>query len=85
MVRVRAGPERDGRQTLMALTPKRLKWFWDGRAAKQDWLTVTISQKVSIREQEKARARPSNYWRGLLRNSLLREFIQRTSRPLSIP
>ncbi len=46
----------DGRQTLMSLTPKRLKWLRDGRAAKQDWLTATISQKLSSREQEKLRA-----------------------------
>jgi DNA-binding MarR family transcriptional regulator len=46
----------DGRQTLMSLTPKCLKWIRDGRAAKQDWLTTTISQKLSTREQEKLRA-----------------------------
>ncbi|HUI58137.1 MAG TPA: MarR family transcriptional regulator [Bryobacteraceae bacterium] len=46
----------DGRQTLMSLTPKCLKWLRDGRAAKQDWLTTTISQKLSTREQEKLRA-----------------------------
>jgi hypothetical protein len=40
----------------MSLTPKCLKWLRDGRAAKQDWLTVTISQKLSIREQEKLRS-----------------------------
>lgn len=46
----------DGRQTLMSLTPKCLKRLRDGRAAKQDWLTATISQKLSIREQEKLRS-----------------------------
>ena len=46
----------DGRQTLMSLTPKCLKWLGDGRAAKQDWLTATISQKLSTRDQEKLRA-----------------------------
>lgn len=54
---VRGAPDpSDGRQTLMSLTPKCLKWLRDGRAAKQDWLTVTISQKLSIREQEKLRS-----------------------------
>ena len=37
----------DGRQTLMSLTPKCLKWLAEGRAARQDWLTATISQKLS--------------------------------------
>ena len=45
----------DGRQTLISLTPKCLKWIREGRAAKQDWLTTTISQKLSSREQEKLR------------------------------
>jgi DNA-binding MarR family transcriptional regulator len=45
----------DGRQTLMSLTPKCLKWIREGRAAKQDWLTNTISQKLSPREQAKLR------------------------------
>jgi DNA-binding MarR family transcriptional regulator len=43
----------DGRQTLMSLTPKCLKWLQEGRAARQDWLTVTIRQKLSNQEQEK--------------------------------
>jgi DNA-binding MarR family transcriptional regulator len=43
----------DGRQTLMSLTPKCLKWLEEGRAARQDWLTATISQKLSAHEQEK--------------------------------
>jgi len=46
----------DGRQTLMSLTPRCLKWLRDARAAKQDWLTTTISRKLSTREQEKLRA-----------------------------
>ncbi len=45
----------DKRQTLMSLTPKCVKWLREGRAAKQDWLTQTISQKLSSREQEKLR------------------------------
>ena len=43
----------DGRQTLMSLTPKCLKWIHEGRAARQDWLTATIVQKLSVPEQEK--------------------------------
>jgi DNA-binding MarR family transcriptional regulator len=43
----------DGRQTLMSLTPKCLKWLKEGRAARQDWLATTISQKLSVHEQEK--------------------------------
>jgi DNA-binding MarR family transcriptional regulator len=43
----------DGRQTLMSLTPRCLKWLQEGRAARQDWLTMTISQKLSVQEQEK--------------------------------
>jgi len=43
----------DGRQTLMSLTPKCLKWLQEGRAARQDWIATTISQKLSIQEQAK--------------------------------
>jgi len=46
----------DGRQTLMSLTPKCLKWLQEGRAARQDWLTTTITQRLSAQEQEKLRA-----------------------------
>jgi DNA-binding MarR family transcriptional regulator len=46
----------DGRQTLMSLTPKCLKWLQEGRAARQDWLATTISQKLSVHEQEKLQA-----------------------------
>ena len=46
----------DGRKTLMSLTPKCLKWLQEGRAARQDWLTTTISQKLSAHEQEKLQA-----------------------------
>jgi DNA-binding MarR family transcriptional regulator len=46
----------DGRQTLMSLTPKCLKWLQEGRAARQDWLATTISQKLSIHEQQKLQA-----------------------------
>ena len=46
----------DGRKTLISLTPKCLKWLQEGRAARQDWLTATISQKLSAREQERLQA-----------------------------
>jgi DNA-binding MarR family transcriptional regulator len=46
----------DGRQTLMSVTPKCLKWLQEGRAARQDWLSTTISQKLSVHEQEKLQA-----------------------------
>jgi DNA-binding MarR family transcriptional regulator len=51
---IRGAPDpTDGRQTLMSLTPKCLKWIQEGRAARLDWLTTTISQKLSVHEQEK--------------------------------
>jgi hypothetical protein len=40
----------------MSLTPKCLKWVQQGRAARQDWLTTTISRKLSAHEQEKLQA-----------------------------
>jgi DNA-binding MarR family transcriptional regulator len=43
----------DGRQTLMSLTPKCLKWLQEGRTARQDWIATTISQKLSVQEQVK--------------------------------
>ncbi len=43
----------DGRKTLMSLTPKSLKLLREGRAARQDWLTARISEKLSGPEQEK--------------------------------
>lgn len=42
----------DGRQTLISLTPKCIQWLAEGRAARQDWLTKTILQKLSIDEQQ---------------------------------
>jgi DNA-binding MarR family transcriptional regulator len=54
---IRGAPDpNDGRQTLMSLTPKCLKWLQDGRAARQDWIATTISQKLSVHEQEKLQA-----------------------------
>jgi DNA-binding MarR family transcriptional regulator len=46
----------DRRQTLLSLTPKCRKWLEEGRAARQDWLTATISQKLSAHEQQKLQA-----------------------------
>jgi len=46
----------DGRQTLISLAPKCLKWLQEGRAARQDWLATTISQKLSVHEQEELQA-----------------------------
>jgi DNA-binding MarR family transcriptional regulator len=46
----------DGRQILMSLTAKCLKRLQKGRAARQDWLTATIAQKLSAHEQEKLQA-----------------------------
>jgi DNA-binding MarR family transcriptional regulator len=46
----------DGRQTLLSLTPKCLKWLKEGRAARQDWLARRISERLSVHEQEKLRA-----------------------------
>ena len=51
---IRGAPDpSDGRQTLMSLTPKCLKWLQQGRAARQDWIATTISQKLSLQEQVK--------------------------------
>jgi DNA-binding MarR family transcriptional regulator len=46
----------DGRKTMMSLTPKCLKMLQEGRAARQDWLAMTISQKLSVHEQEQLQA-----------------------------
>jgi len=51
LIRGAADPS-DGRQTLMSLTPKCVKWIQQGMAASQDWLTTTITQKLSIHEQQ---------------------------------
>ena len=47
-----AADPRDGRQTLLSLTPKCLRRMQEGRAARQDWLATTIVQKLSVRDQE---------------------------------
>lgn len=53
---VKSAPDpSDGRQTLISLTPKCLEWMEEGRAARQDWLTRSISRKLSVHEQETLR------------------------------
>jgi len=42
----------DGRKTLMSLSKKCEKLLREGRAARQDWLTATILQKLSPQEQQ---------------------------------
>jgi DNA-binding MarR family transcriptional regulator len=42
----------DGRQTLMSLSRKCEKFLKEGRAARQDWLTTRIQEKLSVQEQE---------------------------------
>jgi DNA-binding MarR family transcriptional regulator len=46
----------DGRQTLMCLTPKCLKFLKESRAARQDWLSKRISEKLSVHEQKRLQA-----------------------------
>lgn len=48
-----AADPNDGRKTLMSLTKACRKSIEDGRAARQDWLTQTIQQKLSLQEQKK--------------------------------
>jgi DNA-binding MarR family transcriptional regulator len=42
----------DGRQTLMSLSSKCEKLLRESRAARQDWLTTAILQKLSVQEQQ---------------------------------
>ena len=46
----------DARQTLMSLSRKCQKTLKEGRAARQDWLTTTIRERLSVQEQEKLAA-----------------------------
>ena len=46
----------DARQTLMSLSRKCQKFLKEGRAARQDWLTTTIQEKLSVEDQEKLAA-----------------------------
>jgi DNA-binding MarR family transcriptional regulator len=47
-----AADPNDGRKTLISLTKACKKWIEDGRAARQDWLTQAIQQKLSPQEQK---------------------------------
>ncbi len=42
----------DGRKTLMSLSKKCEKLLQEGRAARQDWLTTTILQRLSAQEKQ---------------------------------
>jgi len=46
----------DGRQTLMSLSKKCERFLRESRAARQDWLTAAILQKLSSNEQQKLSA-----------------------------
>lgn len=41
----------DGRQTLIALTEQCRTWLSEGRAARQDWLSNAINQRLSQADQ----------------------------------
>lgn len=41
----------DGRQTLLSLTSDGVTWIREGRAASHDWLTQSITHKLSGKEQ----------------------------------
>jgi DNA-binding MarR family transcriptional regulator len=43
---------KDGRQTILSLTPTCQEWLKAGRAAREDWLFRTIQSKLSPAEQE---------------------------------
>jgi DNA-binding MarR family transcriptional regulator len=46
----------DGRQTIIALTDRCLDRIREGRAARQDWLSCTIEQRLSAPEQDQLAA-----------------------------
>ena len=46
----------DGRQTLISLSSQCEKLLRESRAARQDWLTTAILQKLSTQEQQKLSA-----------------------------
>jgi DNA-binding MarR family transcriptional regulator len=51
---VRGDPDpADGRQILLSLTDACRKWFEEGRAARQDWLTRLLQARLSSEEQDK--------------------------------
>lgn len=43
---------KDGRQTILSLTPSCQEWIKAGRAAKEDWLFHAIQRKLSLEEQQ---------------------------------
>jgi DNA-binding MarR family transcriptional regulator len=50
---VKGSPDpNDGRKTLMSLSKKCMKWLEEGRAARQDWLTASLQEKLSVQEQQ---------------------------------
>jgi DNA-binding MarR family transcriptional regulator len=46
----------DGRQTLFSVTEQFRLWFIEGRAARLDWLSQTISTRLSLDEQARLAA-----------------------------
>jgi len=46
----------DGRRTILSLTKRCRDWIRVGRAARQDWLSRTISTRLSLREQDELAA-----------------------------
>lgn len=50
-IRGRSDPG-DGRQILFALTDTARRWLKEGRAARQDWLSHVIAERLSPEEQE---------------------------------
>jgi DNA-binding MarR family transcriptional regulator len=49
---VKGAPDiKDGRQTILSLTPACREMFRTGRAARQDWLLRAIQRKLSAEEQ----------------------------------
>ena len=47
---------KDGRQTILSLTEHCRQWLREGRAARQDWLSRTIQNRLSPKEQEQLEA-----------------------------
>ena len=52
----KAADPKDGRKMLLSLTKACKKAIEDERAARQDWLTQAIQQKLSLQEQKKVSA-----------------------------
>ena len=46
----------DGRQTILSLTDACRDWLREGRAARQDWLSRTIQERLSPQEQDELAA-----------------------------